>query len=181
MPAYRVRVGWTGLSGAPYLSTFYVGTGTVPDPQGAITVVDGFLNGIDTYVSNSLSWTTETEVFTFSTPDTVTAVTATIPSTGPGIGSGDQLPHASQGLVRWATNTLVGNRRVKGRTFLPGMLETNCNSIGGLAPSMITGVTAAAALLAPYLVIPSRTANLFAPVAGSSVWGQFAVLRSRRD
>jgi len=64
------------------------------------------------------------------------------------------------------------------------MMEANSVS-GQPSSTMITGVENAATALATspnaQLVIYSRTNNAYAPVSSSSMWAQFAVLRSRRD
>jgi hypothetical protein len=56
---------------------------------------------------------------------------------------GDILPLSNQLLVRWSTNGIVHNRRVRGRTFFPGNLEANNLGNGTPAGALTTPVQTA--------------------------------------
>lgn len=180
---YRIQAEWTGLAGAPYLSTFFVyadagGTGA----QDAHDAVADFLGLVDSYVTGSLTWTTLPEAVLMTTPTTVVEYEAVATTSGIGGASGEVLPTATQGLIKWQTAGLVGNRRVQGRTFVPGPTEGVNDGSGRPTAEYVNAQTANTAGLVTFgLYVASRTANEFFPVTSGQVWNQWAVLRSRRD
>jgi hypothetical protein len=97
---------------------------------------------------------------------------------------GDQLPVATQGLIRWRTGVFVGGREIRGRSFIPSPTEGN-NTNGKPSSSYITNVgNAAIAILsdpAAGFAIWSRANGQVAPVVSHSVWSEWSGLRSRRD
>lgn len=101
---------------------------------------------------------------------------------------GEPLPRATQAMVRWATTGVVNNRAVKGRTFIPAVTEGRSDT-GRPNAELVADIDGSAeALIAnalTQLVIwsrpaPSRPGSQHT-VLSSSVWSEFAVLRSRRD
>lgn len=181
---YRVRTTFSGVTGSPWLSTMFFDEAG-GSAANAVTAVGAFWGAVDNLIDSSVSWTTLADVESVdATSGHVTAVTATTPQFGAGGGGTSGIPIVAQGLVRWRTGVYLNGREVRGRTFIPG-LGTPSNSDGTLTPGSATTIgTASAALIADIasiLVVWSR-ANLQAKtVTASSVWTQFAVLRSRRD
>lgn len=116
--------------------------------------------------------------------------TGTLPLSVTGTGVTDALPRQTQGLLRVSTNTVINGRRVRGRLFVPGPVETH-NDSSGLPNSTYTSTltTAAAGLLVagattsmPVVwhrpLLPGQgAAPLWSGVAASPNW---SVLRSRR-
>lgn len=102
-------------------------------------------------------------------------------------GSGARQPLVVQGLVRLRTGTYVGGREIRGKVFLPG--TTDANDTDGVPSTTYqtaintafgSFVTSAAAATVP-VVVWSPTKGQVALVQQVSVWGQWAILRSRRD
>lgn len=182
MPAWRVQAEWTGLAGSPYLSTFHLADEISTTAQDAADAVMAFLDGLSFYVAGGLQVSTLAEVARLQTPSTVLSYVPVTTDTALGSATGEALPHATQGLIKWQTATLVGNRRIQGRTFLPGPTEAQNTAAGRPSSEYISAQTA---LISPLreagLLIASRTADVFAPVTSGVVWDQWAVLRSRRD
>lgn len=184
----RVRTVLTGLAGAPYLSTMYFNENNLSanPAQAAVTAVGVFWNALDDTLPAALSWATEAEVAHVdeATGD-VTSVDVTTPVTGSGSINAVLHSPAVQGLIRWQTGAFINGRRIQGRTFIPGMSNSTSTSSGTPTSTFQTLMTntantLAASPLAP-LIIWSRTNGAVRDVTGGSGWGQFAVLRSRRD
>jgi hypothetical protein len=132
-----------------------------------------------------VDWTTQADVDEIeSTTGALAGVETTVPVTGTGSSVGDALPAASQALVRWRTGQITAGRELRGRTFIPALVEASNDNGQLLAASRTMINTAAAALIADVnsgLVIYSRTHNAFHIVQTGTAWTDFAVMRSRRD
>lgn len=181
---YRVQIVSTGVAGSPYYTTFHF-LGSAGSASQAAVDAAGFWGVCDGYMSSSLTWDLDTAVETIdSNTGNVIGVTDVSPASGTGAAAGDMLPPSNQGLVRWRTGQYVGGREIRGKTFLPAQMEANSTS-GEPTSTMITGVENGALALwsSPnsQLVVYSRTYNAYAPVSSGSMWGRWAVLRSRRD
>lgn len=100
-----------------------------------------------------------------------------------GTASGEPLPPATQGLIRFRTGQYLNGREVRGRMFIPGVPEAD--SVGG--PT--TGYTGALQIASEAMRVGDNFSQwIFSrknfqtyPVSSTSVWGKFAVLRGRRD
>lgn len=181
----RVRTSFSGIVGAPYLSTMYFMTGdTLTDAQNANAAVGTFWSAVDNNLMTGLAWSTLPAVDVLTAAGVLTGQHGVTPVTGGGALSGILAPPATQGLVRWSTGVYVGGRQIRGRTFIPGI---NTTSISGGAPTggLVTATnSAAAALIADAnanLCIWSRKNATMAAVTAGGLWTSFAVLRSRRD
>lgn len=102
-----------------------------------------------------------------------------------GGGSGENpLPPANQALIRWRTGFYIAGRELRGRTFVPAMLEANSDG-GKPSSALLTRMTTSIADFLndvdEKLVSYSPTHHAAAVVTSASVWGNWAVLRSRRD
>ena len=106
-----------------------------------------------------------------------------------GTGGGDLLPLATQGLLRLGTSTFIGGRKVTGRQFIPGPLET-INGGGRPQAAYITALGTAAALLGTTVVTPiaqrvwhrpkNGVGGLGVVVTSRTVSSEWAVQRRRR-
>ena len=192
----RVRVIWTGFTGAPGVSTFYVDSGsTMAAAIGEFfTNVSGLLpNDVTIHVENSGDVIDETsgDLTGSWTASSVTDVTGT---------GGDYYAAPAGMIVDWFTGVVMDRKRLRGRTFLVPISNPQFAIGGGLVSACITGAQDAAdALLAAdgNLLIwhrpraamaadgsrPAVTARAggYASVSSAHVPNLAAVLRSRRD
>lgn len=185
MAIRRVRVVWTGTPVAGgALSTFYFAD-SLGTEQDCVDAVATFLGTVDGNMTTQISWATEADVVDINAVTGATeGVTATTPQTGAGASAGELLPAATQGLLRLRTNTIAGGREVRGRIFLPGMVESN-NVSGRPESGMVTSINGAANTLrtdaSVLWAVWSRQHGVAPAVASATMWTQWAVLRSRRD
>lgn len=182
----RVRTSFTSaIGGGPYLSTMYfTGDDDQSGADAAVAAVGTFWGAVDALMDTEVSWATVPEVAVLDNSGVLQDVLATTPQSGTGAVTASSLPLASQALIRWITGGFVAGRRLRGRTFVPG-LTTNALSNGRLASGTQTTLDAAAeALIADVnttLAVWSKTNSLTFPVEQASVWNELATLRSRRD
>ena len=82
-----------------------------------------FLNSAKAYLDNGVTYTIRTagRELTAATGALSGAWTEPTAYTGTGAGTGEQAADATQIVVRWLSNHIVGSRFLQGRTFLPGM------------------------------------------------------------
>ena len=181
---YRVRTEFTGMQGAPWLSTMYFND-TGGTPQQAVTAVGAFWGAVDLHIDNEVDWTTLTDVETVAADSgQVVDITSTTPVTGTGASSSEALPFATQALVRWRTGDFINGREIRGRTFIPGVTELFNDNGRPIAALVSTINTAAATLIGDansLLDVWSRQNGLARAVVTGSAWSEFAILRSRRD
>ena len=100
-------------------------------------------------------------------------------------------PHATMLLARLRTNSVFGNRILKGRWYLGPPKASAVDTNGATLPATVTAVDgAAASMLAPgatssALCVWHRpqggSGGAARLVTGISTWTDLAVLRSRRD
>lgn len=179
----RVRATWAGIGGTPFLSTFYFDGSSQEAADDAASAVSTFLGAVDAQIDSGLTWSLvrEVPVINASTgqPSSLYVVAA---ATGTGAVSGNQVPFASQAIVRWRTGVFVNGREIRGRTFLPGLQGGSADGV--LSSAQISAIdTAASALIADSnseLQVWSREHGQAADVISGTAWNQFGVLRSRR-
>lgn len=182
MPAHRLTSVMTGTAGGPWVSQQWIDAGTTPDANDAADAVRLFWSGVSGLIGSGVTIQVEAEVPLFSDPATPTSVASTLSAPISTAGGTAVLPPATQGLVRLRTGTFNGTRRVLGKIYIPYMTEESCVAGGTMWPDAAGVIDGAAEdLRAAGLVVASRALNVFAPVTGTDVWNQFAVLRSRRD
>lgn len=167
------------------ISRFYFAetAGTAAQAHAAVV---SFWNAVDEVMSTQVSFTVEGEIEEWdAATGTITGVDNTDPYTATGTATGDPLPPATQGLIRWRTGFYTSGRELRGRTFIPGMTEGNNGSDGKPASGVRVVLGNAANSLrsgaSHQLSVYSRTHATAAPVTSSSVWTEWAQLRSRRD
>lgn len=100
-------------------------------------------------------------------------------------GTGDPLPWASQVLIQLKTATFNNGRRLRGRFYIPGILESMCTA-GELAPaSQTTFNTPLQTLITDSnaqgdWAVWSKRYQSWANVATATAWNQFGIQRRRR-
>lgn len=181
----RVRTGWSGLQGAPYLSTMFFDGTDLTAATNAVTATHAFWTAIKDRIHSSCAWTVsgEVEVIVPAT-GTLSAVYSVGDTHGVGADTNDLLPFTVQGLLRWNTGVITGGRRLRGRNFIPGPTE-GYSTLGIPASSYISNIAAGAAGLiadaGSVLGVWSRKNGVFEPVTGYSVWNEWGSLLSRRN
>jgi hypothetical protein len=176
---------------------YFDADGVTPTPQQNVDAVDAFWTGCASIIDNAVTWEVGPEVPEIDeTTGVLSGVTSVVAGTGAGTAVSDALPPSTQGLVRLQTGDFVAGRRVRGRIFVPGVTEAT-NSSGGApdAGALLAMGDAATALVAAGGILvwarpfegsagpPVKPARLGskASITGTSVWGSWAVMRSRRD
>jgi hypothetical protein len=100
------------------------------------------------------------------------------------IGTGDPLPPATSLLLRWRSGQYIGGREIRGRTNVARMAEVD-SSVGaptsGLISAWQTRLDAFLATTNVRHVTYSPKNGNWAHTVSANPWGQWAVLRSRRD
>lgn len=181
----RVQVIWTGsgITGTG-LSTFYFDD-VLGTPQQQATAVETFLLATDSQRATGCVWTISPDVAKLDTgTGQLVSIASTTGATAGGTAAGDRLPNSSQGLLRLFTAGVVGGRLLRGRLFLPGPIEgssSNALPIGAYTTAYNNAAAALVASANAQWIIWSRTHAFTAAVTAATTWGQWAVLRSRRD
>jgi hypothetical protein len=147
---------------------------------------------IATRLSSSISWQFDQTVLAIeaTTGTLVTTFQAAVALTVVGALGGDPLPRQTQGLIRWGTASVIAGRRVRGRLYVPGVLEVDNDVSGSPVAALTTALTTAGATILPAGATASRAVVWHRPgaagagaspeitaVSAGPVW---AVLRSRR-
>lgn len=200
MSLVRVQTVWTGVAGAPYYTNLYcIGPLATNNGNDLATAWHVFLASLTTNLASPMVAQVDPELLEFNEVDgVVTGAGSTVQTPIAFTGTTDALPRMTQALVQWTTAGIVHNRRVKGRTFIPGVLELQ-NSVSGLpAPQIGTPLQTAIDTLLSTMsgrmriwsrevkaanatpTIPARPGSAW-PVLSGKVSPQWAVLRSRRD
>lgn len=185
---YRIQTRLVGIPGGEGLTTFHF---RAADGSGdaAVTAVAAFWNAVDSHISSTVTMVGTGEIITFEdTTGTISSITPYVPFSVPGLVAGDVLPDATAGLLRWRTNSVVAGRRLQGRTFMPKPVEaesTNGNPNGTYQLDVRAAGTALVGAADATLVVWARPVPGVRPgasgdVVDASVWGEWAVLRSRR-
>lgn len=183
---------WTSPGDSPKLSVMYFDEApTIASQRTALAAMWGT---VDNSLATLCAWRIRTEgrvldtatgaLTGFWNEGTAQAGAGTSPTT--------TVADATQLLIQWLTNTIVDGRRLRGRTFVPG-LPTSAVTAGNLASGIQTAVDAAAdtfvASGAGFQIWHRPTPGAggappsggsAAAVTGASVWNELAVLRKRR-
>lgn len=189
MTIARVRTVLSGVPGTPYYSNLYFqGVVTQPQAQDCLDNVAAFFNSLESTIISTCTWLTEGDVALIDeATGTLTGNLSGTGGSGVGTVSGDPMPWSNQGLLRLLTDTYVGGRRLRGRFFNPAQVEAN-STLGVPIGAYITGLNTIGQTLitdsatsSSEWVVWSRKNGVAAEVSSVSTWGQWAVLRSRRD
>jgi hypothetical protein len=177
---------WTGVGGSPYYTTLraLVGGDTTAEEFSDAWMACLTARAVD-FVDNIVAVIEPELTIIDSTTGILVGTTTTTGNTFTGSSSGDQLPLAAQALLQWSTGVVVQGKRLRGRTFLPGMIESFNTTDGqvdaGLRGAWATNMATFIAACSGDFVIYSRTHHVYASVQGGSMWNQWAVMRSRRS
>jgi len=182
---FRVRTAITGGPGGSELNTLYFGSTLTLTAQHAADATRAFWYAISNKIHTAYTMQVEPEVteiadFTGHPIGVHTTVTAPVPGTD----SGQPLPPATQGLVKFQTGIYYNGRQLQGKLYVPGPTE-NLNTTGVPLPVYITDIAAAATTMiadpnSDLLVFSRKNLNANG-VTGASVWSQWAILKSRRS
>jgi len=181
---YRVTQVATGVGGSPYYLTGYFSAagGTA---QQAADAWRNFLAPSSTGYMTGLTFSPITDV---TLVDPVTGnTTGTSPVTVSSmacIGGTSDLPHSTQGLIRFRTGQYINGHEIRGRINIPCQLESD-NTLGvpdtawlstwnTRGAALITGGTKVHAVYSP-------KNGCWATTTAAQAWNQWAILRSRRD
>lgn len=184
MALYKVKTLWSGGPGGAGVSTMWFDAAGGTAAQ-ANTAVGAFWTTVKADVYLALSFATDSIVYTVDEATGLNiAATGVTPVTGTGSAAGDPLPYATQGLVQWRTGQYINGREIRGRTFLPGMLEAN-NTNGVPTTAFLGRINAAAATLiadanSDFNVYALSAHNAQTAISGTT-WVNWAQLRSRRS
>lgn len=199
----RTRMVITAPTGSPYLCVMHFTASTEDQAaaDNAIAKTKNFWNAFASVWATTVSATNlpNVDLITAATGSLVGQLTVTVATTTGVVSGSDFLPPATQALIRWNTADFVNGRRVRGRTFIPALLESANGADGRPAGQLVTTnvPNALAALLAagassfvtwsrPFAgrtlptPIPARSGTTHLVTTGT-LQPQFAVLRSRRD
>nr|CRY97309.1 hypothetical protein [uncultured prokaryote] len=195
MAITRIQAVFTGLPGMPGVSNFYFQADTQGEAESAHAQVSLFFNSYLAAIVPELTVTVSGEMSVFNEETGVLIeVFSVTPTSYTGTNTGGQvLPYATQFLLKFNTATVVHNRMVRGRVFLPGFSEGD--SVSG---AVSTAVGADIASKADLYLSGATTGHVVwsRPFAGTETnparegsvglvssygyGGQWSVLRSRR-
>lgn len=182
----RVEVIWSGLPGAPFYSQFFFS-----HQAGAATAtaanVRTFLNALSTNLCTPMTAQIQPEqaIIDVVTAQPVNVEIATNQAVVNYTGTGDPLPWSTQVLLQLKTATFNSGRRLRGRIYIPGILESMCTA-GELAPASQTTFNTPAQTLITQSnatgdwAVWSKRYQSWANVASATAWNQFGIQRRRR-
>lgn len=180
---YQVRVEIAMPIGGVGVSTWYASAG-----DNALGDVLDPLNSVyGTWATNHCAST-----FTFVVPATVNIIDSTTGAlTGTethgtdtshvGAAAAGSVPFVSQVLAQFETGFYVAGRQLRGRIFFPGCVPSDTTA-GAVADGLISDMTDELnTSINDVFAVYSPTHATWATISNSTVWKQFASLRSRRD
>ena len=191
---------WGGVAGSPYYTNLYcLGPLSTNNGVALSNAWREFLLQLASLTASGMTAQIDSELLEFDETTGVVTGTGTLSQPLQTMtGLGDQLPHMTQALIQWSTNGIVHNRRVRGRTFIPGVLEAHNSATGAPLPGVGTPLQAAVDTFLSTMsgrlriwsrevkaeqataTVPARLGSAHAVSAGK-VAPYWAVLRSRRD
>ena len=185
---YQIETNWTFENGQGGTSVMYASTGTA-DVAFIRASLATFFAACEPSLDSLTTWTIRT------TGDVVDSASGVLVGdwaegtsrTGAGNLSGQPLANATQILVQWRTGAIINGRRVRGRTFIPGVGALAADG-GQLAAARQTEINVAAdalvAALTPQFGVwhrpTSGSGGDLATITDGTAWTEFAVQRRRR-
>jgi hypothetical protein len=140
----RYVIPWTGTTALPGVSVLY-STGATDATADIVT----FLNAIKGLFPPGLSWSV------LNGGDTIDDTTGTLNGSWTGVGGAvvtstgaGNYAAGTGAFVTWHTPTIVGGRRLKGRTFLCPLTIGSYDATGTIATATLTTISAAGTALA---------------------------------
>ena len=183
----RVRTVFTGVAGTPWYSNMYF-TWVSGQTQAHIDLVEAFWTFLVGQIDTNVTATIESDVPVIN--DATGDITSVESGTAQFVnftGGGNVLPQATQMLLNLNTGVYVGGRQLRGKVYIPGLIETAADADGLPNSGFQTAQVTAAVNLISGSVTPgawrvfSPTHGTSAAIQGVSAMSNFAVLRSRRD
>lgn len=183
----RVQTVFTGSAGAPYYSADFYGGSTEGEALAATNATQEFWFQLANILDGAMTATIQGEVHQI---DPATGLTTQVYQHPDQVidfsGSGEVLPRATQGLLRYRTGDFVAGRELRGRKFIPGVLESSTTDGRPSAPLLALFTTAwnasrADATAAGGQSVYSLTHKVAAQISLMQPWSEFAILRSRRQ
>lgn len=185
---HRVKILWSG-DGIPQggVTTFYFDYAA----SGAQTAADAafwLMQQFTPLMSNRYAFEQDAIVsqIVAETGD-VFGVSPITPLSDVGDSSTDPVTQASQALIRWRTGVYLNSREVRGRTFIPGILETYSTNgqlddgiVAGMADELVSFRTSHGAVPVIWHRPKPGEDGAMVPITSGSLWTEFAVLRRRR-
>lgn len=192
----RVRATLNYGAGGPGVGTFYfTGSAGAPVTADATDVcgrVRAFYNALTAQLGTNMSVSVQGAVDTLDSATGVLngGLTVSPPAIVTGAGISPYLPVTNALVVRLQTATIVGTRRLEGRSFVGPLSGAAASS--GLVPTVAAGTAAVTAVNALLSGATASVAQVWhrprgfvggaiGPIVGGSAWSQFGSLRSRRD
>ena len=140
----RIVVTWSGLTALPGVSVFYAPFGT---DAGADLMT--FLNAVKGVFPAALSWNVPTSGDTLTDTSGLLTGAWTAGTGGNVSGTGAGAYAAGTGAyVNWQTATIIGSRRLKGRTFLCPLIVSTYTTTGIVGAGTLTTLQGAVTTLA---------------------------------
>jgi hypothetical protein len=192
---FRIKTVLGGFPGSPGVNTHYFTAGLTPvaiDLQEAANEVSGMMSAVKAYLVNGLTWSIDPEVHIYEIATGTLTSVAAIDATGLAGNSSavaGSTSRASMIKVRFSTDTVVNNRRLRGGIYLGPISDAAVSTAGNISAACATAVASGYAALTsgvgPKLQVWHRPKNRAGGVAADvdlvSVMPVPAVLRSRRD
>jgi hypothetical protein len=197
-PILKVKIKWTGFTGAPGYTNFFfrdiAGTPSQATAEDAATKARNFGGYVRGHlpIETILQVQNDVEVIEETTGELQTMFTVATKTPLPGEAPSAPYSAASGAVVTWRTAGVRNGRRVRGRTFLVPLANSAYQSDGTLAAATVTALTtnlntflspSGSANFGVYARPSSAAATdgIFHQATGFSVPDKVAVLRSRRD
>ena len=180
----RLRVVWSGLAPGVSVLHFNPAADDQAAADAARTHVETWLNVVNNYVSVLEGMTVDTEVDVVDVGSGALTGSFNVTTTLiVGASSDNPVPNAAMGLSRWRTGVFIAGRELRGRTFIPAITEVAIDANGNLAsaPKAVLEAANLALITNSDLAIWTPTHAAVASVSATSWWGEFAILRSRRQ
>lgn len=182
----EINTVWTGPGHSPKVNVMYFFGDT--GQAGIRAFIGDFWTAISGNISNDVQWSVarEGKVLNDQTGDVVSWWNDASTVSGVGANNNEILPDSTQLLLQWFTGQVVNNRRLRGRTYVPG-LGSNMLVDGNVQEAYRTTVRGAqqtfltdAPLMVWHRPVSGSASGQALPVIDGDVWKEWAVQRRRR-
>lgn len=193
MPIRELLINWTVANSRNAVSVLHFDTITKTDSQLPTAVADAILHQVSLFALGTKAYVDKGgKVFDQITGEYLEDWgTSAAPVVVSGTQNGSPVPNSAMGLLRFSTAVIADNRRIKGRTFIPGLAavgnangELNDPTMAGLAALGAEWVAAGLAIWHRPVFVPKTGERirdgLGAQATAASVWREYAVQRRRR-
>jgi len=196
---YRYEVNWLTPTGGLGVSRFHAqpAAASQANRQAWADGIRTFFDAIKSQFPSSVSWTFGSEIMDFNASDGVVAgyFNVTPPASLAGNSSSAELAGPVGCIVRWETNAVFNNRRVRGRTYLVPLSRAAYDAQGTIQGPSITQIQTAANVyvantqggaIIPHVYSPEKDdpdghPGFISEIVAAVVPDLACVMRSRRD